>query len=313
MHNSGGLITSLMLSESYVIHVLGFDQSILREGRYNIALQQQIFEAHLIAENWLKDGLKYLKDKGVEGYEAVKDKALDVKDAIKQYGSDVKGVVAALTQMVSDPKEAEAYKSGIFGNIRNWPRSVLKNLAKIAKWLEDHSMPTFAKGVRKIIDALKAAYEIAKSTAGWMGSMSMIAFGLATRYIEEEFGIREKVTKAASYIRDGSKILGDLKDAGLEAGSEVVDDIKDFFSGKIQDVVENSELFEKIKKFLIEKLGFIEVIKKKFIDITKKVTGKAVESFAGPLSWIKTVAELFQDSAWVVKNTADILTRGFTL
>jgi hypothetical protein len=310
---AGGLITSLMLKEDYVVHVLGFEKSLLNEGRYNVALQQEILEAHLLAEGWFESGLKWLKDKGVEGFEAVKDKALEVPNAIKKFGSDVKGIVAALTAMVHDPEEARAYQNGIFGNIRLWPKRVIKNLAAIRKWLEDHNMPTFANGVGKIIEALKSAFQMAKSASGWLGSISMLAFGLATKYIEEEFGIKEKTATAVQYMKDPKSMLGDLAKAGMESSEEVLDDVKEFFQGKITDVVENTELFDKIKEFLKEKLGFLEIIKEKFIDFTKKVAGKAVEAFAGPIGWIKTLVQLFQDSSWVISNLSGMLVRASIL
>ena len=73
---SGGLITSLLLDEAYVVGVLGFDQKTLNEGRYNVRLQQAILEEHLLAENWFKASIDFLKDKGTEGLEALNIKIL---------------------------------------------------------------------------------------------------------------------------------------------------------------------------------------------------------------------------------------------
>lgn len=304
-----GLITSLMLEEDYVVHVLGFQRSTLNEGKYSLVMQQEILEAHLLAEGWFSHGFNWLKDKGVEGYEAVKDKALEIPNAIKEFGSDIKGVVAGLTAMVKDPEEAKAYSTGIMGSVRRWPKNVIKGLAKIAKWMEDHQMPAFAKVVTKIKDLLDGAWQKVKKMSGWIGSVSMLAFGLATKYVEEEFGILEKVQTARNYISDPEELVNDIKDTAQELGSEALENIKDFFSGKITAVVEDSDLFKQIAKFLEEKLGFIQTIKDKFLSVTTKVAGKALEQFAGPIAWVKQLAELFQSSKWVVGHLASMMQR----
>jgi len=303
---AGGLITTLLLDEAYVVGVLGFDRKTLNEGRYNVRLQQEILEEHILVQEWFKKGYEFLRDKGVEGIEALKDKALEVPNAIKQYGSDLKGVVAALTAMVRDPEELSAYANGIFANIRRWPRSIMKALAKIQKWMEDHEMPTFAKGIGKIIDAIKALFKAATSAKGWKAAVSMLSFGLAVKYIEEEFGVLEKARKVRNVLLDPKELIPDLVDAIGER--EEIDDIKDFFAGKITAVVEDSELFKKITKFLSDKLGFLEEIKDKFINFGKQIAGKALEQFAGPIAWIKQLVELFQSSEWVVSNLSSLLT-----
>jgi hypothetical protein len=114
---SSGFITSLMLSEDYVVHVLGFDRSTLNEGRYNMQFQQDIWEAHMIAEGWYSDGVKWLKDKGVKGYEAVKDAALEVPQAIKKFGDDAKVLWLLLLQWSKirmKPKHIPTASMGIF-------------------------------------------------------------------------------------------------------------------------------------------------------------------------------------------------------
>ena len=303
------LVTTLLLEEDYVVHVLGFERVTLTEGKYSLVMQQDIMEAHLLAEGWFSDGIKWLKEKGVEGYEAVKDKAMEIPNAIKEFGSDIKGVVAGLTAMAKDPEEAKAYSTGIFGSIRSWPKNVIKGLAKIAKWMEDHQMPTFAKVVIKIKDLLNGTWQKIQKMSGWTQSISMLAFGLATKYIEEEFGILEKVRTVRNYIDDPAELIGDLKDTAVEMGSDAIEDIKDFFSGKIEAVVQDSDLFKQITKFLEEKLGFLQTIKDKFLDFTSKVAGKALQQFAGPIGWVKQLVELFQSSKWVISHLSGMLKR----
>ena len=306
---SSGFITSLMLSEDYVVHVLGFDRSTLNEGRYNMQFQQDIWEAHMIAEGWYSDGVKWLKDKGVKGYEAVKDAAMEVPNAIKKFGDDAKGVVAALTAMVKDPEEAKSYSIGINANIRMWPKRLAKNLNGIAKWMTAHDMPTFAKGINKLAEMIKALWKRAQEASGWARSMSMMAFGLTAKYIEEEFNISEKVATLRNYIAKPAELFGDIKDELKEIGSEALEDVKDFFKGEITAVVENSDLFKQIASFLEEKLGFLQAIKDKFFDLGKEVVGKALAAFAGPIGWLKELYSLFKSSSWVLSGLSEMLTK----
>lgn len=304
---AGGLITSLMLNEEYVVHVLGFKRNTLNEGRYNMGLQQEIFEAHLLAEGWFSSGVDWLKDKGVKGIDAIKDKSYEVGDAIKQYGADIKGVVAGLTAMVNDPEEAKAYKTGIFGSIRTWPKSLGKQLIGMAKWMEERSMPTFAKALRKIVELIQNLWKKATGAAGWLGGVSMMAVGLAVRYIEEEFGVLEKAKAVKSMLNNPGEIIDAI--AGSEAAEEGIEQIQDFFAGNISEVIEGSDLYKKIAGFLEEKLGFLETIKEKFVNAAQKIVGGALEQFAGPIAWIKKLVELFQSSNWVVSNLSRMMTK----
>lgn len=306
---STGLITQLMLNEDYVVHVLGYERTTLMEGRYNMALQQEILEAHLIAEEFWRQGYEYLKRKGVDGFEAVKDKALEVPRAIKKFGDDATGIVAAITAMCKDPEEAKSYSTGILASIRQWPKRLIKNLKGIQKWMEDHQMPTFAKAVSKLADMIKSLWIGAQKTKGWAKSLSMMAFGLSVKYIEEEFNISEKVQTLRDYMENPADLFSDLKDELKEMGSEALEDVKDFFKGEITAVVENSELFKQITSFLEEKLGFLQAIKDKFFDMGKEVVGKAVTTFAGPVGWIKELYSLFESSTWVLDNLKEMLTK----
>jgi hypothetical protein len=298
-----------MLNEDYVVHVLGYEKRTLNEGRYNMALQQEILEAHLIAEGWFSDGVAYLKKKGVEGFEAVKDAAMEVPDAIKKFGEDASGVVAAITAMVKDPEEAKQYSTGINASIRLWPKRLIKNLKGIQKWMTDHQMPTFAKGVSKLAEMIKSLWMGAQKMTGWAKSISMMSFGLTVKYIEEEFDITEKVQKLRDYMEKPAELFGDIKDTLKEMGSDALEDVKDFFKGEITAVVENSELFKQITSFLEEKLGFLQAIKDKFFSMGKEVVGKALAQFAGPIGWLKELYSLFGSASWVLSHLREMLTK----
>ena len=304
---TGSLITSLMLDEAYVVHVLGFEQSTLNEGRYNVKLQQEIFEAHLLAENWFKSSMEFLKDKGAKGIEKLKDKAYEVPNAIKEYGEGLKGIVAAIAAMVRDPAELKAYTKGIYASIRRWPRNVLRGLASIAKWMEEHNMPTFAKGILAIKDGIKSMFEAATKGAGWVKAMSMLVFGLAVKYIEEEFGLMDKLKGVRDILDDPKKAVTAAVSSIGEFAEDKVDELKDFFSGKVVDV--SADLMKRVGKFIADKIGFIKTLKEKFINVGKAAIGSALEQFAGPIAWIKKLVELFKASDFVVKGLSGMLTK----
>ena len=304
---TGSLITSLMLDEAYVVHVLGFEQSTLNEGRYNVGVQQEIFEAHLLAENWFKSSMEFLKDKGAKGIDKLKDKAYEVPNAIKEYGEGLKGIVAAIAAMVRDPAELQAYTKGIYASIRRWPRNVLRGLASIAKWMEERNMPTFAKGILAIKDGIKSMFEAATKGKGWVKAMSMLVFGLAVKYIEEEFGLMDKLKGVRDMLDDPKKAVTAAVSSIGEFANDKVDELKDFFSGKVVDV--SADLMKRVGKFIADKIGFIKMLKEKFIDVGKAAIGSALEQFAGPIAWIKKLAELFKASEFVVKGLSAMLTK----
>jgi len=309
---SDKLITNLNLREDYIVHVLGFEKTTLNEGTHNLALHYDILEAHIITETWFNDGLKWLKNKGVKGYENIKDKAFEVPNAIKQYGENITGIVAAITAMVNDPDEAKAYAAGIFAAIRQWPKKVLNRLKWMYNWFRD-------KGLKPVTDVLEKIYKLVaniwkkvQSIKGVSRSISMLVFGLSTIYLEEQFKIFKKLDKANDYLNNPEELLKDITksivqdkvDNKIEDEKETIQNILD---GEEVEENEKNEIYKEIISFFKEKLSFIEEIKEKFIDIGKDLAGKALEQFSGPIAWIKAVIEFFGKTAWVVNNLAKIL------
>ena len=313
---SDKLFTNLNLSEDYIVHVLGFEKTTLNEGKHNLALHYDIIEAHMLAEGWFEQGIKYLKDKSVKGYEKIKDKAFEVPNAIKQYGEDVTGIIAAITAMVNDPNEAQAYAAGIIGKVRQWPTKVLKRIKRMYNWFRD-------KGLKPVTDALEKIYKVVdniwkkvQSITGVARSISMITFGLIVVYLEEQFKIFEKLEKANNYLNNPEKILKDIaKSIIQDQVSDKIDDeketIKNILDGEKVEENEKNEVYKAIISFFKEKLSFIKEVKEKFIDFGKDLAGKALAQFAGPVAWIKSVIDFFGKSSWVISNVAEMLSQPF--
>jgi len=331
-----GLITPVNLSEEYIVEVLGFDRKLIREGRYSVSLQQQILHEHLLLESWFKKGMEFLKKKGVEGLEKVKDKAYEIKDGIKDYGENMKGVVAALTAMVNDPEEFKKYRSIMKKSLQNWPERVVNGLAKIAESLGDFKMPTFAKGLEIVKKGLAKAWQMVVGTTGWKGVLSLMAFGLAVKWIDDEFevGKRIKHLKAIfeemglAWKAEGKKeklkhvknIYSNVKAMKSEAVDILIqpnnvllteaendEEVENWLMGQNKDVSEGSDAFKVIVEWLKEKFGFVEMLKEKIQKAIANVAGKALEQMAGPIGWIKELVEMYKKSAWVLEGLAEML------
>lgn len=309
---SDKLFANLNLSEDYIIHVLGYNKSSLNEGTHSLALHYDIIEAHMITEGWFDQGIKYLKDKGVKGYEKIKDKAFEVPNAIKQYGKDITGIVAAITAMVNDPDEAKAYAKGIFEKVKKWPENLIKKLSNILNWVKSKKLIKISEPVKNLIELLKKMWLNVGKIKGVARTISMLAFGLAVTYLEEEFNILKKTEKTAKYIEDEEIISKDFTSfLGDKAKEYGIDQIKNFFTKNDEDLDKYPELINLIIEFIKEKIEFLEEVKQKFIDIGKDLAGQALAQFAGPIAWIKSVIDFFGKTSWVINNLAEMLSQPF--
>lgn len=279
------------LNESYVITVMGYSKRQLNEGQYSIAFQQDILLEFDMLKTWVKKGGEWIGDNVKGGVEKVKDIAYDAVDAIKDYGSNMKGVIVGLTAMIQDEDEFVKYQQGILASVRMFPKRLNSKINDIAAWLESKDMPTFGKTLRAIKDGIMKLWKSIKTNTSWKGALSMMAFGLGTVYLEEEFEVLDKLSKAQDIIKDPTKVV---KGALL-----------DFFTGKVEEATD--EIKEELMAFLNEKLGFIEKIKTFIQEKIMNVVGKALEQFAGPVAWVKQLMEFFQQSDWVLSNLADML------
>ena len=315
-------VTSLMLNEQYVTEVLGFDSYSLNESKYSISINQAILAEHLLLENWISQGLGFLKDKAKDAYDFAKDKAMEVPNAIKEFGSNTKGVVTALVAMMKDPEEFKLYKRGLQDKISTWTTGLGGNFTKMAGWFENRGLKKIADFCIKIKDFLNDVNAGSTKQKGWKGVIAGLVVGLLSRYLEEEFELSDKVETASQILDNPMDVLKDFiknKIAGDDEDEDGKDDaedneyvakIKEFFQGKLDDTADflkDTEFVKKLTAFFEEKLGFIAKVKEKIEETIKSAAGKAIESLAGPIAWIKQLVELFGKADWVTSNLSDFL------
>lgn len=326
-YKSYGLIAPLNLNERYIVEVLGFDRNILKENCYSISLQQEILNEHLILENWFKKGIEFLKKKGVEGIDKVKDKAYEIKDGIKDYGKNFTGVVAALTAMVNDPDEFAKYKTIMTNSLKNWPERVAKGLAKISEQLGKYKMSIFTKALEIVKNGLVKAWKLVTNTKGWKGVLSLMAFGLAINWVDDEFEVERRIKHLKALFEeigfarkeeDKKVKIKHVKNAYKNAKALASEDedenededrstIKDWIMGGVKELEEGSETFKLVIDWLKEKFKFAEMLKEKIQLAIQNVAGKALEQMAGPIAWIKELIEMYEKSAWVLEGLAGML------
>lgn len=285
------LIESMGIRKSYIITVMGYDRFYLNENRYSLALNHDILLEFDALKKWVKSGTEWIKDNVKGGVDKVKDMAYDAVDAVKDYGANLKGVVTGLTAMIQDEDEFVKYQKGILASVRMFPKRLNSKINDIASWLEKKNMPTFAKTLRTIKNVVMDLWDSIKSNVSWKGALSMMAFGLGTVYLDEEFEVLDRLNKTQQIIEDPKKALkGELLD---------------FFSGKIEEATD--EIKEQLMEWLEEKLGFVKKVKEFIQEKILNVVGKALEQFAGPIAWIKQLMDFFKQSDWVLKNLAEML------
>ena len=311
-----GLITRLMLSEDYVVHVLGYERRTLNEGRYNMALQQEILEEHLIYENMLTESMDWIKSNIKGGADWLKDKGNEAVDAIKEYGTNTKGVVMAITSMIKDPEAIKKYLTNIKSEIGDMKMGIQAPLNRIAMFFHEREMPDLGNMIEKLANSFNSLIN-SFMTSGWKGVMAGMSIGLLFRKLNEEFGITDKLDTAADIVSDpleaAKGFFKDYWNAESEEGEEksYAEQIKDFFSGEIEsgveELIKNSDFLSAIKDWILEKLGIIEAIKEKLLGFVKGAASKAIESFAGPIAWVKDMVAIFKSSKWVIDNLANYL------
>jgi hypothetical protein len=225
--------------------------------------------------------------------------------------------------MVNDPEEFKKYKVIMTKSLQNWPERVVNGLAKIAENLGKFKMPTFAKALEIVKKGLSKAWDVVKNTPGWKGVLSLMAFGLAINWIDDEFEVGKRIkhlkiifneiglawkAEGKAKIKHVKNVYSNVKALGSEDDDEEEKNgVKDWLVGKTQEMAEGSDTFKLIVEWLKEKFGFVEKLKEKIQQAIQNVAGKALEQMAGPISWIKELVDIYKKSAWVLKGLSDML------
>ena len=336
----------ILLKESYVKNVLGFTQeeinskklvvynNILEEHvRYKSFLNEGLFYSNVWSKeinfnqeqfineglkDWVDTGFDWIKDNAKDALKNVKDLSYDGVDAIKDFGKNAKAIVIAITAIIQDDNEIEVYRKNIYEKIKGWFVNVLENLKGIFNWLDDKRIKKIADVVEKIVKTLEEMWKGVKKVTGWMASLTMIVFGLCIKYIEENFKMKSIVDKTNQYLKKPKEVAKDFVDFAKSVNDSKLDLIISFFTDaeslfdgekeeEITKLLKEPNLQKELFDFLVDKIEFLEQIKEKFIDITKNIAGSALQSITGPVSWIKTLADLFKDANWVLKSLSEII------
>ena len=300
------IVSAHNLSESYVRHVLGFENYYLNENKYSLVMNEAILREHLLSESWwsgvgdkAKEVMTAVKDK-------VKEKALEPLEALKEFGENAKGIVAALTAAVKDGKALDAARNMVDRSIKQlFSTRIIKNLRSIIEKLEQLQMPTFAKGLKKITDVLYNLRQKLFDIKGWKGLLSVLGFVLGIAYIEEKLGVTEKVLKVREMmLRPKDYFKGEVVEFIM--GSEDAEDDEEDESvvGQAKD-----KIIDFLKEKFTEELAIVEKLKEQALEFVQKIAGKAIEQFAGPIAWVKQVGELFGSVSWVASKIGPILSK----
>lgn len=342
---SKNTINPILLEKSYVKNVLGFTESEINSKKisvYNNILEEHVRYKNFLNEgmyyssmwskeinsqqseflnenlkNWIDTGFDWVKLNAEEALSNVKDLAYDGVDAIKDFGKNSKAIIVAITAIIQDENELNAYKENIYDKIKSWPENVLKHLSGINEWMSNKNLEKISKIISKIGKTLKEMWEGIKKITGWMASLTMIVFGLCVRYIEENFKIKSIAKKTEEYFENPKKVAEDFVDFASSVNDNKLDLLinyfKDGFSSEeeedneITSLLEEDELQQELFNFLAEKLEFLERIKEKFIDMSKNIAGSVLQNIAGPIAWLKSLIEFFGNANWVISNIADLI------
>ena len=312
---AGLLPRQIVLSEEYIVGVLGIDARVLRESINDHAYQMLILREHLILEGWfdsVKDKVKeLLKDNPVT----------NAYEAAKEMGDNVKAVVASLTSIVSTGGDAiDTVVSGAKSLLSKNVSAINKGIATVAKRIKElagkltnSKVKDFVEGVFKKISDFKQfivdKISDAMGAGGWKGMFASLAVYLAS------VALRPKVDEIAGKLSD--VLSGDPKKIAAVAGGIAKEAAGDALGGD----EEEGEPPPEAEGEEGEIAKAIDMVKKAVVSYVwgmfKKVIGaagaEAVEQLAGPLGYVKKLGEIFQKIAggtsWVCEKILDAIGR----
>ena len=300
------IVNAHNLSESYVRYVLGFENYHLNENKYSLVMNEAILREHLLFESWwsgvgdkAKEVMTAVKDK-------VKEKALEPLEALKEFGENAKGIVAALTAAVQDGKALDAARNMVDRSIKQlFTTRIIKNLRSIIKKLEQLQMPTFAKGLKKIMEVLYNLRQKLFDIKGWKGLLSVLGFILGIAYIEEKLGVTKKLLKVRDMLLHPKDYFkGEVVEFIMGSEDAEDDDEDESVVGQAKD-----KIIDFLKEKFTEELAIVEKLKEQALEFVQKIAGKAIEQLAGPIAWVKQAGELFGSVSWVASKIGPILSK----
>lgn len=334
MKESSGLLPPqrLVLSEDYIVNVLGFSRRSLNESSRDPEFQRMVIREHLLFEGWWSN----VKDKIID---TIKDNPItSAAEAVKEAGSGLKGVVVALTGIVSTGGDAiGTVVSGAQSLMSKGLQAVKKALGKIAARIKELAgkvtidkikslLEKFANGMSGLVEKIVGGVQKATSAGGWKGMMASIAAFLAVVAIRgkiENFsgtaldilsGDPKKMVQGAMKMKSmvDSVIGGDEEGEGEEGKLDIEKEIEDAkkAGASADEAKEQGAYVQAVQLIMGAIKGFAW-------GLLKKVLGSAgvaaIEQIAGPVAWIKKLAEMFEKVAggvgWVAENIMSAISR----
>jgi len=332
MKESSGLLPPqrLILSEDYVVNVLGISKRSLNESIHDIEFQRMVIREHLLFEGWWSD----VKDKIVD---KLKDNPItNAAEAVKEAGAGLKGVVVALTGIVNTGGDAiGTVVKGAQSLMSKGLQAIRKALSKVAARIKElagkvtidkikATLEKFAAGMTGLVDKLVSGIQKATGAGGWKGMMASIATFLAI------VAVRSKIANFADMALN--ILSGDPKKMvqGALKMKSMVDSVMEAASDEEEKPLDIEKEIEDAKKAgadasaAQEQGAYLQAVQlimgsiKGFAwGLVKKVVGAAgvaaIEQIAGPVAWIKKLAEMFEKVAggvgWVAENIMDAISR----
>ena len=264
-----GYIHPQLLDETHVRCVLGLRPLSINEGRIDEAHLRRLLHEQLLYEAWW-DSAKTLLGQGVD---KIKEKVDSVADAVKKFGENTKGVVAALWMAASDgdlmEKLVNAVRSLLSKSISS---NFTKPLYAIAKKFEGIS--DIPKKIVEKISGYFSQFQEGLTSTGWKGLLTSMAAFLGCRWAVEQFN------ELVSGIKE--KVLGFVGNLSVEQATKIGDQLTD---------------------------GLITKLQEKFKSILTNLSANAVAALAGPVAWIKQLADILGGVDWVTKNLMPVISR----
>lgn len=306
----------LLFPESYVRGVLGIDRGqMLIEGASDTVVSNVVVMEHLIFEGWWDDAKKKVA-------EFVKDNPItNAAEAAKKLGTSVNAVVVSLTQIVS--AGGDAISSVISGasslipkrlvDVKKSTGDVSKKLKELAGRITNATLKKWVEGVSDKIaslgDRISAKIKELAGGSGWKGMMSALVGFLAASALAMKIGpVKDAVLEVLSgdpkkMVAGATKIASQVAAAVGDEGDDEDDDPPDVEG-------DDAATADGINKATDAFRGLAMGLVKKALS---SAAGEAIEQAAGPVGWIKKLAEIFEKIAggasWVCEKILEALGR----
>lgn len=310
-----GLVKVLNLSEDYVVRVLGISPRILLEGAGSYRLNRIVLREHLLFEGWWSDA----KQK-VAAWVA-DNPVTNAIEAARELGDKGKAVVTALTSIVSTGgdamgtvvKGAANLLSKGLAAVTKAVGGVSKRVKEIAAGLSTQALKDFVEGlgtkIGNISQFITNKVREATSGGGWKGMLATIVAFLGVSAVRSKIdGICRTALDALN--GDGKKMLAGAASIAKVAGKAAASDDDEEKETPPTTEGEEGSTASAVAEVVDSIKGFAWGVVK---DALGQAGAAAVEQLAGPIGWIKKLAEIFAKvaggAAWVLENILSAIER----